>query len=162
VSAVEIRPIRPSDKPLLAEGMLRLSPESRYRRFLTAKPRLTAAELRYLTEVDGRDHVALVAVVPEAGRERLVGVARFVRLPEDPGTAEFAIVVADDWQGRGLGRLLAERVGAAAAASDVRRFRAITHVDNVPAQRLVARLARHLELDRSGGGLRELVADLAA
>ena len=95
-------------------GLQALSPLSRYRRFLAPKPRLSPSELRYLTEVDGRDHVALVAVAPRTPPTAWSGVGRFVRLAEAPDTAEFAIVVADDWQGRGLGRALAERLAAAA------------------------------------------------
>jgi RimJ/RimL family protein N-acetyltransferase len=158
---VWLRPIRPDDKGRLAAGLEALSPLSRYRRFLSPKPRLSSAELRYLTEVDGRDHVALVALAANAP-ECLVAVGRFVRLPEAPDTAEFAIVVADDWQARGLGRALAERLAAEALRRDVRRFRALTLEDNVPVQRLIARLARHLEDDRRSGGVRETVADLAA
>jgi protein lysine acetyltransferase len=158
---VRLRPIRPDDKQRLAAGWQALSPLSRYRRFLTSKPRLTSADLRYLTEVDGRDHVALVAVAPDAP-DRLVGVGRFVRLAEAPDTAEFAIVVADAWQGRGLGRGLAEQLAAAAREREVGRFQALTHEDNVAVQRLIARLARHLEHDRRSGGVRETVADLAA
>src|SRR5436190_14465111 len=84
---VLIRPIRPDDKRTLAKAHSLLSPETVQRRFLAPKPRLSSADLRYLTEVDGNDHVALVAVLAERP-EWLVGVGRFVRLPEDPETAE--------------------------------------------------------------------------
>ena len=57
-----IRPIEPSDKARLSVALGRLSDATIYRRFLAAKPRLSSAELRYLTEVDGRDHIALVGV----------------------------------------------------------------------------------------------------
>ena len=58
-TGIEIRPIRPDDKDLLARGWALLSPQTQQQRFLTAKPRLTNADLRYLTEVDGAQHVAL-------------------------------------------------------------------------------------------------------
>ena len=61
---VLIRPIRPDDKGMLSDGLRRLSPESAQRRFLTPKRSFSRTELRYLTEVDGRDHVALVAEHP--------------------------------------------------------------------------------------------------
>ncbi len=96
---VRIRPIRPEDKALLKWGLAHLSPATIQRRFLTPKPRFTAAELRYLTEVDGHDHVALVAIDEDGD---LLGVGRFVRL-EDPAEAEIAIVIADPMQGQGLG-----------------------------------------------------------
>src|SRR5687767_9357214 len=91
---VALRPILPTDKDALARGMSLLSDESKRKRFLTAKPRLTSAELRYLTEVDANKHVAIVAV-PADDPEWIVGVARFVRLDDAPDAAEFAIIVAD-------------------------------------------------------------------
>src|SRR5215216_6327852 len=95
-----LREIRPDDKERLREGLHALSEESRRRRFLGPKPSLSASELRYLTEVDGINHYAIVAF--EAGaEERIRAVARFVRL-EDAVAAEAAIVVCDDLQGKGL------------------------------------------------------------
>ena len=72
---VVIRPIRPGDKERLADGLRRLSDESIRKRFLAAKPRFTRSELRYLTEVDGVNHIALVAVLEE-DPDQLVAVAR--------------------------------------------------------------------------------------
>src|SRR5689334_19426394 len=98
---VWIRSIRPDDAPALQEGLQRLSAETIQRRFLAAKPRFTSAELRYLTEVDGHDHIALVAIaLPE---RRLVAVARCVRDHDDPQTADWAIVVGDPFQRLSLG-----------------------------------------------------------
>ena len=71
---VTIRPIRPEDKPLLEAALAALSAESAYRRFLAPKKRLTPPELRYLTEVDFRDHVAYVAV-SASDPQTLLGVA---------------------------------------------------------------------------------------
>jgi GNAT superfamily N-acetyltransferase len=158
---ISIRPIRPDDKPLLARGLAELSELSVRRRFLSPKPRFTSSELRYLTEVDGRNHVAIVAQRPEDS-DRLLGVARWVRMAEDPETAEVAIVVADDWQGRGVGSALAEAVAEEARLRGVRRFAATVYSDNVPAQRLMAKLADHLDRRPSARGVSELVLDLAA
>jgi RimJ/RimL family protein N-acetyltransferase len=157
-----IRPIRADDKRMLENGLRHLSAESVQRRFLTPKRSFSRAELRYLTEVDGRDHVALVAEYPGDPVRRLIAVARFVRLHDDPETAEAAIVVADDWQGRRLGSLLAEELAARARELGVRRFTATTGSDNVPAHRLLARLTRHLEERHTGAGVSEVVLDLAA
>jgi acetyltransferase len=160
-TTVEIRPIRADDKARLAAGHARLSAESQRRRYLAAKPRLTAADLRYLTEIDGHDHVALVAVLADRP-QTIVAVGRFVRLAGDPETAEFAIVVGDDLQGQGLGGRLADLLAERAAAEGVKQFTATTEVDNDPAQRLMARISNHLSYDRRIGPLREVVADLAA
>src|SRR3954453_15573783 len=97
---VFVRRIRANDKERLAEGMRGLSEESIRRRFLGPKPSLSAAELRYLTEVDGVDHYAIVAV-EAADENRIRAVGRFVRLADDPGAAEVAITVCDNLQGKG-------------------------------------------------------------
>ena len=157
---VVFRPIRPDDKERLRVGLARLSLRSQHQRFLAPKPRLSARELRYLTEVDGRDHVALVAVLAE-DPERLVGVARFIRLPEDPATAEAAIVVADELQGRGLGRELGRRLADEARARGVRRFTATLLGDNMASHRLFEAVCERVST-RFEGGVEELVADLAA
>ena len=154
-----IRPIRPSDKTVLSAGLKGLSEVSRQRRFLSPKVRFTAAELRYLTELDGHDHVALVAhLIDGTG----VGVARYVRIPGDPPTADVAIVVADALQGRGLGSVMAEHLAAVAAQNGIERFSADMLSDNVPAQRLMAHLSGQLERHHDGAGHAALAADLAA
>src|SRR5918911_1699692 len=86
-----IRRIRPDDKRLLEVGLRHLSEQSVRRRFLSPKPKFSRAELRYLTELDGRSHFALVAESPTQPGRRLIGVARFVRLHGDPEAAEAAI-----------------------------------------------------------------------
>src|SRR3954469_15719353 len=91
--------IRPEEKDGLVAGLGRLSDRSVYQRFLAPKPRLTASELRYLTEVDFVDHYALVAVL-ERSPDVIVGVGRWVRDERDGEAAEIAVVVADDLQGR--------------------------------------------------------------
>jgi RimJ/RimL family protein N-acetyltransferase len=159
---VLIRPIRPDDKCMLETGLRHLSRESVQRRFLAPKTRFSRAELRYLTEVDGRDHAALVAEYPGHPVRRLIGVARFVRLHDDRDAAEVAIVVADDWHRRGLGSLLARELAAVARRSGVRRFTATMASDNVPAHRLMHKLTAHLEHHHTGGGLDEVVLNLAA
>jgi RimJ/RimL family protein N-acetyltransferase len=159
---VLIRPIRPNDKGLLADGLRRLSPESVQRRFLTPKRSFSRTELRYLTEVDGRDHVALVVEHPADPVRRLIAVARFVRLQDDPEAADVAFTVADDWQARGLGSLLGKHLAHAARNRDIRRFTATMASDNLPAHRLMSKLTAHLERQHVGGGVDELVLDLAA
>ena len=157
-----LRPIRVDDKRMLADGLRRLSPESVQRRFLTPKRSFSRAELRYLTEVDGRDHVALVAENPAEPARRLIAVGRFVRLRDDPEAAEVAITVADDFQGRGLGSILGEHLAHSARNRGIRRFTATMSSQNVPAHRLMAKLTKHLEQQHVGGGVDELVLDLAA
>jgi len=158
---VLIRPIEPGDKERLIDGLNRLSQESIRKRFLAAKPRFTRGELRYLTEVDGVNHIALVAVL-EDDPETLVAVARCVRLPDRPGTAEMAIVVGDPLQGQGLGRALALALADAAVAVGIRRFAATMLGDNEAARRLMHTFSTRLEEGRVSGGVREVVVELAA
>lgn len=157
---IAFRHIEPDDKGRLARGLQRLSDESRHKRFLMPKPRFSSAELRYLTEIDGFDHVAIVAVL-EDDPESIVGVARFVRLAGDPATAEVAVVVGDAFQGRGLGRELGLRLADEARSRGVRHFTATLLGDNIAAHRLFRSISRRLDAT-VGGGLEELVADLGA
>jgi RimJ/RimL family protein N-acetyltransferase len=159
---VLIRPIRADDKAFLSHGLRNMSELSVQRRFLSPKTRFSKAELRYLTEVDGRNHVALVAESPTQPVRRLIGVARFVRLPEDPNVAEAAIVVADDWHGRGVGSKLAGALAARARGRGIRRFTATMAADNLAALRLMEKLTAGLERRNAGSGVSELSADLAA
>ena len=152
-----IRPIEPGDKERLVDGLRQLSEETIRKRFLAAKPRFTQAELRYLTEVDGVNHIALVATQGD----QLVAVARCVRLPDRPDTAEMAIVVGDPWQRQGLGTALTHALADAAVAAGIRRFAATMLGDNEAARRLMRTFSRRLEESRVSGGLREMTVELA-
>jgi RimJ/RimL family protein N-acetyltransferase len=157
---VAIRPIRPDDGARLQTAYERLSPESKYRRFLAPKPYLTDADAEYLVRVDGSDHVAFVATGPE-DPDSILGVARFVRLPEDPRTAEFAVVVGDDFQREGLATLLLERLAQAAADRGIERFKATMLADNEAAHRLVSSLAGRVASHRRHGPIDEVEIELA-
>jgi len=159
---VLLRPIEPRDKAELSTGLSELSDLTVHRRFLAPKTRFTNAELRYLTEVDGHDHAAFVAEVLNDQPGRVGAVARWVRLADEPDTAEAAIVVADVLQGNGLGTLLSERLAETAAEEGVRRFTATMLSDNRAAQRLMVRLSRDLERRHGGAGAAQLTAELAA
>jgi acetyltransferase len=155
---IRLRFIDPDDKPLLVEGLARLSDRSVHQRFLAPKAKFSAAELRYLTEVDGCDHVAIVAVLADepAG---LVGVGRFVRDRERPDEAEVAVTIGDPWQGMGLGRTMGMALADEARARGIRRFTATLLGTNVAAHRLFAAIAKRLRATLSGG-VEELVAEL--
>ena len=157
---LHLRPIRPDDKLALANGLHRLSEQSTYRRFLSPKPSFSAAELRYLTEVDGHDHVAIVVEDPDNPHEG-IGVGRWIRLAEDPESAEIAITVADHWQRRGVGSLLAQALADEARAHGIQRFVATVAGENKPALRLLAKASDRLRLTHAGG-IDGAVLDLAA
>jgi acetyltransferase len=105
---LHLRPIRPEDAELEREFVHELSDESRYFRFFYQLHELTPAMLARFTQVDYDRELALVATTRASGRERFVGVARYIANP-DGESAEFAVVVADAWQGRGVARLLMTR-----------------------------------------------------
>ncbi len=150
---VRIRPIRPSDKRMLLGGFEQLSAESRYARFMTPKPNLTDRELRYLTEIDGIDHFAIGALRPHlVSRDEGVGSARFVRLADQPDTAEPAVTIVDAYQGKGLGALMLQRLLEAAWERDIRWFRSELLAGNVAMKRLVQSLSPDVEFRPSGDG----------
>ena len=152
---LEVRPIRPDDAGELRAAFERLGRESRYTRFLAPVGRLTDRQLRYLTDVDHHDHEALVASVGGMG----VGVARFVRLPDDERAAEFAVTVADDWQGRGVGTALLTLLADRAREEGVDRFRGLMLARNQPVQDLVGLFGTPRVLAR-GAGTIEVEVDL--
>ena len=154
-----IRDIRPDDKVKLTEGLQNLSPETVFKRFLSAKDRFTREELRYLTEVDGHDHAALVAL-NRAGQ--IVAVARYVRDVEDPEAAEVAVVVADHLQGRGVGKRLGGMLADRARENGIRRFTATMLGENPAAHALLRSLSGRLVEHPPAWGVQELVAELAA
>lgn len=118
-----VRPIEPGDKGLLVRGFEQLSPTSRYRRFFHHVDHLSDSQLRYLTEVDGVDHSAFVCILrdePTVG----VGVARWVRLRDDPHLAEGAVTVVDRYHGQGVGKTLLYVIARDAISKGIQGFRA--------------------------------------
>ncbi len=108
-----IRPIRPEDAAIEQDFVKGLSVQARYLRFMSAIAELTPEMLSYFTQIDYARAMALIAVQPTLQGERQVGVARYAVLP-DGQTCEFAIVVGDDWQGKGLAyQLMQSLIGAA-------------------------------------------------
>jgi GNAT superfamily N-acetyltransferase len=102
-----------------------------------------------------------VATLPDEPDEPIVAVARYIRLPDDPTAAEFAIVVGDDYQRQGLAGELMTRLAHAAVARGVRRFRATMLADNVAIQRVTANLAAGPLTRRQLGSLSEVEIELA-
>lgn len=137
-TVLRLRALEADDREGLAALFARLSRESRQRRFLGPKPRLTARELTYLTEIDHVTHEALAAVDVRDGS--IVGVSRYAGWDREDSVAEIAVAVADDLQGRGIGLALAARIVERARANGVARLTATTEWDNWPARALLRRL----------------------
>jgi GNAT superfamily N-acetyltransferase len=154
---LEIRPIEPGDKPELVAAVEESSDLAVYRRFLNPHGRLTAAELYYLTEVDHRDHEALLAIDPDSGRS--VGVARYIRDHEQPASAEVAVAVLERWHGRGVGKALLQRLAEPAREEGITKFTALMLADNWPMRRLLANLGSAQRLGSEAGAV-EFVVEL--
>jgi GNAT superfamily N-acetyltransferase len=152
---VHLRPLEPSDRAGLAALFARLSPESRRRRFLAAKPTLSTQELTYLTVIDHRWHEALAAVDRDGS---IVGVARYVGLAERPAAAEAAVAVADELQGLGIGTTLCRCLIGRARVNGFDVMTAATLWENRPGRALLRRLGFHARA--SEGSVIELELDL--
>lgn len=143
---IRVRFIRPEDADELRRAFDRLSPQSRFRRFFGSIDRLDDATVHYLTHVDGENHVAIVALTdsPDLKSEVGLGVARFIRVPDEPEVAEAAVVVVDDYQGRGIGTHLAELLSVAARERGVKRIRAEVLASNEPMRQLMREVNAHV------------------
>jgi GNAT superfamily N-acetyltransferase len=159
---VIVRPAVPEDRVLLVEAFERLSPESRYRRFFAPLKTMSGPLLDHLTAVDSVDHFAWAALAADPQPDRRpvgVGVSRYVRLP-DPAAAEMAVTVVDDWQGRGLGRVLLDALVLEALENGITRFEGDVLVENRPMQELLRRTGARFR--PVGSGVLRFSIDLPA
>ncbi|MGH2755865.1 MAG: GNAT family N-acetyltransferase [Actinomycetota bacterium] len=131
------RPIRPDDKDRIRRGFELLSPESRYRRFFSSIDHLSEDDLRYLTEVDFQDHFAWLAVLPDQPSVPGAGVARWIRLADEPDVAEGAVTVIDSFQHQGIGSTLLWLAARSAIERGIRAFRVWVQGENAPILRML-------------------------
>jgi acetyltransferase len=136
-----IRPVLPQDEELTSAFFGSLTAAARYDRFMSPMRSLPPELVKRFTNIDYSDHLALVAEVFEGGREVVVAEARYARLASDPTVAEFAVSVAERWQGNGLAKLLLAKLVCRAATSGIRRIVGETLATN----------ARMLHLARKAG-----------
>jgi GNAT superfamily N-acetyltransferase len=137
-TAVHIRSIRPEDDRLLIEIFNRLSPQSVYQRFFANVSELTPGMARYLANANSAQRMALMAEV--AGE--VVAVGRYEPTP-DPETVELALVVLDEWQDKGLGRIMVREILKVGQANGIKKFRADVLADN---RRMLHLLAQETEI----------------
>jgi RimJ/RimL family protein N-acetyltransferase len=143
---VRIRPIRPDDDQSLVEIFNHSSPQTVYQRFFSALPALTPDMAKRLSNVDSLHRLALVA---ETDAEP-VGVARY-EPTDQPDVVELAVVLVDDWQNRGLGRIMLREILRAAEQNGIRRFRADVLADNRRMLQLLATETRILDRKTEAG-----------
>ncbi|HWI73464.1 MAG TPA: GNAT family N-acetyltransferase [Baekduia sp.] len=153
---VTIRPLTAADGPELVRGLEHLSDRSRYRRFL-GTPSFGPHTLEYLTDVDHHDHEALGAAETTTGTG--IAVARFIRLQDDPTTAEIAITIADAYHRRGLGTLLLDLLATRAREESITTFTGLVLADNTPMLRLLSHLGPTRRRAASAGAV-EVEVDL--
>lgn len=153
-SQVGLRPVTSDDKPLLLSGFSRLSPRARYLRFLAPAERLSAGQLAYLSEIDHHDHVAWGVL----DGDDAAAVGRWVRLDDEPWAADVAVTVLDDYQRRGIGRMLLEVLAVSARARGVGVF----HFDVLAENDAMLGLLGSLGAVRTGqNGVVHLVLDVS-
>jgi len=127
---VFLRPVMPEDREQIQSGMAALSHESRYFRFFTSAAQLSGQQLHYFTEVDQRAHVAWIALDASNPEHPGLGIARFIRIKEEPTVAEMALTVIDAYQRRGVGRILLAILYLSAEAQGIQMLRAVVAGEN--------------------------------
>lgn len=147
-ASVDVVTMRPSDAEKLVRFHHTLSPETAYLRFFGFHPELSPGELYRFTHVDHWDREAMIAIA----NGEIVAVARYDR-PRASTDAEVAFIVADSWQGRGLGTLLFARLARRAREVGVERFTAETLTHNRP----MLAVFRHVGLPLSERTERDVV-----
>lgn len=159
-AAVTLRPLRPEDLDIETAFVEGLSVESRASRLLGGAIKITREYLQRLTQVDYARDMALAATVMLEGQETLIGVARYALEPDDH-SCEFALVIADAWQGRGIGRRMLEKLVAVAAARGVRRIYGDTLATNRAMLGLAKALGFALQRHPDEAHLTRVARDLA-
>jgi acetyltransferase len=157
--SVTVRPIRPEDIDLHTQFALGLSQETRYNRFLGAGLKLTPKLLETFTKIDFSRDMALIASTTVEGVETPIGVARYARLA-DSVTCEFAVTVADAWQGHRIGCKLLAMLIDSAREHGVTRLIGEVFATNAPMLRLARSLAFRAGFHPDGGQLRRVTLDL--
>lgn len=148
---VLLRWVKATDKPYFATGIATYSQESLYRRFLRSKGSFSESELRYLTEVDGENHLCLVAMVRENHEGVGIAVTQAIRVEDEPDAAEFGLFVGDRFQRLGLGRAMLLRLALAARERGYEFLVGEMFADNDAMFAVIDGLPLHAEWNLSGG-----------
>jgi RimJ/RimL family protein N-acetyltransferase len=160
-TVITIRPIGAKDLALEQEFVNGLSAHTGYQRLMSTR-RPSLEELVRFTDIDHERELALIATTPVQDRERQIGVARYVKEESSPGDAEFAIILSDDWQGRGLGTTLLMSLVVAARSHGVRRLVGTTLSVNSGMLALGRKLGFKLATDSRLATITNLTLELAA
>lgn len=147
---IRVRPVVPSDRAQIEAGFEQLSEASRRSRFFTPLQQLPEALLRYLTELDYKNHVALVAGAIDDPGEPGVAIARYIRCADNPECAEAAVTVLDNYQRRGIATVLLRALALIALENDITRFCAYVQWGNPEVVKLARALGASVRHDSPG------------
>jgi RimJ/RimL family protein N-acetyltransferase len=117
---VEVRALRPDDKDDMLAAIGRTGTQSLQRRFFVAKRGFSEKEIAFFMNIDFASHVALAALAEEDARKAIIGGGRYI--VTEPGKAEIAFVVIDDYQGQGLGTLLMRHLAVIARSNGLKEL----------------------------------------
>ncbi|MDD2661075.1 MAG: GNAT family N-acetyltransferase [Methylococcales bacterium] len=137
---VDFRPVRQNDKETIQKGMLALSSKSRYFRFFSPILKLTDTQLYNFTKIDQENHVAWIALAHNEPEDRGLGIARFIRIQNQPEIAEFGLAVIDSYQQRGLGTILLAALHRMASINGIEILRGYVLADNTVMRSWLGRL----------------------
>jgi len=137
---IDFRPVKQNDKETLQKGMLALSSKSRYFRFFSPILKLSNTQLCNFTEIDQQNHVAWIALAHNEPEDRGLGIARFIRLQNQPEIAEFGVAVIDSYQHRGVGTILLAVLHRLASIKGIEILRGYVLTDNTVTSNWLGRL----------------------
>jgi GNAT superfamily N-acetyltransferase len=146
--SVTIRSLRPEDRNAMLSAVGRVSSQSLYRRFFGPKRGFTEKETDFYVNVDFVTHVALVAVVDEGGKETIIGAGRYI--VAEPGKAEMAFAIVDEYQGQGIGTALLRHLVLIARKTGLQQLVAEVLAENAPMLTLFRKCG--FTLKKGGGG----------
>jgi RimJ/RimL family protein N-acetyltransferase len=151
-----IRGLKPEDRSAMLSAVGRVSAQSLYRRFFGPKRGFTEKETDFFVNVDFVNHVALVAVIDEGGKDTIIGAGRYI--VAEPGKAELAFAIVDEYQGLGIGTVLLRHLLLIARDSGLQQLVAEVLPENVPMLTLFRKFG--FTTARSGGEAVHVALDL--
>jgi len=149
-SEVLLRPIKPTDERMEQELLYSLSDRSVYLRFFSSMGAFPHERVQYYTTVDYDEHMAIVAIDENSGKEQMVGVGRYVK-EKDSDMAELALLVKDNWQGKGLGSVMHQYLEDIARDHNIGGFKAEVLDQNKRALQLFTKLGRDARTEYDQG-----------
>ena len=144
---VSIHMLQPEDGPCIIMHFRKLSDRSRYFRFMSTLKQLPQPVLNQLMDVDQERQVALCLFTADVSRPRGVGIARYIRDPDNPEQAEIAIVVMDDFQNQGAGSILLERLIERARRNGIKTLTGISFPENLRLKLLIQKFKTKIRFD---------------